>query len=205
MITIEEFKHYLKIPDVISEDETAFIRDCISSSVDEMNVFTNRVLVQLDSNLAISLTEMTEYYDGYGTNILYLNNHPVINFGTGENELMYLENDTEWKDILVAPDTIGNSVLVLSYGKLVLQKGYIFPEGIKNIKVKYKSGYTAATLPADLKRICYEFTARKFLNSSYGETSRIGIEYRDDSSGHRTRYRDRSVEESLRRYRRRVV
>lgn len=205
MITIEEFKHYLKIPDVIPEDETVFIKDCIYAAVGEMNIFTNRVLVQLDSDLTISLTEMTEYYDGYDTNILYLNNHPLINFGTGTNELMYLENDTEWKNILNPPDTIADSVLVLAYGKLVLQKGYIFPEGVKNIKVKYKSGYTAETLPPDLKRICYEFAAYKFFNSNYAETSRLGIEFRDDSSGNRVRYMRRETEGALRRYRRRVV
>ena len=205
MITIEEFKKYMKLSDAIPEDETQFIKQCIKAAVDEMNVYTNRRLVQLESDLSISLTEVTEYFDGYGTNILYLNNHPLVNFGSGTNELMYLENNTDWKDILQPPDTIANSVLVLSYGKLVLQKGYTFPEGKKNIKVKYKSGYTSETVPADLKRICYELTTEKFLNSMYCGESRLGIDYRDDVSGNRSKFFLLEYEKVLSRYRRRSL
>lgn len=205
MITVEEFKKYMKLPDSIPEDETEFIMQCIRASVDEMNVYTNRRLVQLESDLSISLTEATEYFDGYGTNILYVNNHPIINFGTGTNEMMYLENNTDWKDILEPPDTIANSVLVLAFGKLVLQKGYVFPAGIKNIKVKYKSGYTSETVPGDLKRICYELSAEKFLNSMYAGDSRLNIEYRDDSTGKKTKYRRWGYEVVLGRYRRRSL
>ena len=195
----------MKRPDVIPADETEFIKQCIKSAVDEMNVYTNRRLVQLESDLSISLTEVTEYFDGYGTNILYLNNHPLVNFGSGTNELMYLENNTDWKDILQPPDTISNSVLVLTYGKLVLQKGYTFPEGTKNIKVKYKSGYTSETVPPDLKRICYELSAAKFLNSMYSGESRLSIDYRDDTSGNRSRFLPLKYEPVLSRYRRRTL
>ena len=138
-------------------------------------------------------------------NILYLNNHPVIDFGEDrENSLMFLENNREWKSILRSPDTIEDSVLTLTFGKLVLLKNYVFPTGNKNIKITYLSGYSAETLPDDLKRVCYEKSSLKFLNSSFGPMSRLGIQFYDISN-QRTRFKEEDFEKVLKRYRRRVV
>ena len=206
MISVTEFLSYMKIGLPISDEMTAFIKDSIRASVDEMNTFTNRILVTLNASLEIIYTEKTEYYDGYGTSVLYLNNHPVIDFGSSKaNALQYLDENKEWKDLLTPPDTIENSIIILTYGKLVLMKDYIFPEGIKNIKVLYKSGYMPETLPADLKRICYEKTALKFMNSTFHTKARLGLQFYDDESGHRTRFKEEEFERVLKRYRRGVV
>jgi len=180
MITVSEFVNYMNIPVPITIDMEAFIKQCILASVDEMNVFTNRILVEMNPShdMTIIITEKTEYHSGYGTNILYLNNHPVIDFGEDrENSLMFLENNREWKSILRSPDTIEDSVLTLTFGKLVLLKNYVFPTGNKNIKITYLSGYYAETLPDDLKRVCYEKSSLKFLNSSFGPMSRLGMRF----------------------------
>lgn len=206
MITVAEFCNYMKIGLPITPEMTDFIEDCIRASVDEMNTFTNRILVSLNASLQIIYTEKTEYYDGYGTNVLYLNNHPVIDFGNSEaNALQYLDEQQYWKDLLTPPDTIENSIIIFTYGKLVLMKNYIFPQGIKNIKVLYKSGYMPETLPADLKRICYEKTAIKFMNSSFHTKARLGINLYDDELGHRTSLKEEEFERVLKRYRRGVV
>jgi hypothetical protein len=86
----------------------------------------------------------------------------------------------------------------------VLLKNYVFPAGTKNIKIVYTSGYSAETLPDDLKRVCYEKSALKFLNSSFGTVSRLGIQFYDISN-QRTRFKEEYFEPVLKRYRRRVV
>ena len=185
MITVSEFVKYMNIPTPISQDLEDFIKDCILSTVDEMNVSTNRILVEMNPShdMTIIITEKTEYYDGFNSKIIYLNNHPIVDFGeNSENSLKYLNNNREWVNILKEPDTIENSATVLTYGKLVLLKGYIFPTGTKNIKVVYRSGYSAETLPGDLKRVCYEKSGLKFLNSAFGIFQRLGLESYDFSN-----------------------
>jgi hypothetical protein len=206
MITVSEFTKYMNILVPISQEQENFIKDCILASVDEMNSFTNRRLVEMNPShdMTIIITEKTEYYDGFGSNIIYTKNYPVVELNPeSKNVLQYLKEENNWENIIKEPDTISNSVLVLDFGKIRLLKNYKFPSGIKNIKIKYKSGYDSATLPADLKRICYEKSGLKFLNSAFGSFQRLGIEY-TVVSGQKTKFIDliKQHEETLRRYRR---
>jgi hypothetical protein len=180
----------MNIPSPISNEMESFIKDCILGAVDEINSYTNRRIVEMNPNhdMTIIITEKTEYYDGYNTNILYLKNYPVVELNpNARNVLQYLKEDESWEDIIQPPDTIGNSVLLLDYGKLRLLKNYKFPEGTKNIKVIYKSGYSAENLPEDLKLVCFEKSGLKFLNSAYGNYQRLGIEFHD-LSNQRTKF-----------------
>lgn len=100
-----------------------------------------------------------------------------------KNSLLYLENNREGKNIFNPFDTIADSVLTLTFGKLVLLKNYIFIVGTKNIKISYTSGYSSETLPDDLKRVCYEKSALKFLNSSFEQKARLGVRGREFREG----------------------
>jgi len=209
MITVTEFLNYMNIPVPISLELENFIKDCILASVDEMNTFTNRQLVEMNPNhnMTIIITTKTEYYDGYDSNIIYTKNYPVVELSPeSRSALQYLKEESSWEDIIQPPDTIDNSVLVLDYGKIRLLKNYKFPAGIKNIKITYKSGYDSDTLPDDLKRICYEKSGLNFFNSAFGNYQRLGIEYYD-LSNQRTRFTDLSRKHNsvLQKYRRPTI
>jgi hypothetical protein len=209
MITVSEFTKYMNIPAPINLDLENYIKDCILASVDEMNTFTNRRLVEMNPShdMTIIITAKTEYYDGYDTNIIYTRNYPIVELEPGLMiELQYLKEDKEWQDIIKSPDTVANSLLVLEYGKIRLLKNYKFPQGIKNIKINYKSGFDSDTLPDDLKRVCYEKTALKFLNSAFGNFQRLGIESYEISN-QVTRFSNKEINhnEVLKRYRRPVI
>ena len=209
MITVSEFVKYMNIPPPISQDLENFIKDCILSSVDEMNVFTNRRLVEMNPShdMTIIITTKIEYYDGYDSNIIYTKNYPVVELDPEERSaLQFLKNDETWEDIINPPDTIQDSVLILDYGKIRLLKNYIFPSGIKNIKITYKSGYNAESLPEDLKRICYEKSGLRFLNSAYGVFQRLGLESYDFSN-QKLKFLDLTERhnEILKRYRRPTI
>jgi len=209
MITVNEFIKYMNIQTPISLEMENFIKDCILASVDEMNTFTNRQLVEMNSNhdMTIIITTKTEYYDGYESNIIYTKNYPVVELNPeSRSALQYLKDDQCWEDIIKSPDTIQNSVLVLDYGKIRLLKNYRFPAGIKNIKISYKSGYDSDTLPDDLKRVCYEKSGLNFLNSAFGGFQRLGIEFYD-LSNQRTRFVDLNLKHDkvLKKYRRPTI
>lgn len=209
MITVPEFITYMNIPVPISPELESIIKDCILASVDDMNTFTNRRLVEMNPShdMSIIITTKIEYYDGYDTNIIYTKNYPVVELDPeSTNVLQYLKNDESWEDIIKPPDTIENSLLILDYGKIRLLKNYKFPAGIKNIKITYKSGYDNITLPEDLKRVCYEKSGLKFLNSACGNFQRLGIESYE-SSNQVTKFinLDSRHNEALLKYRRPVI
>ncbi|HEY5122531.1 MAG TPA: hypothetical protein VIK14_02220 [Ignavibacteria bacterium] len=209
MITVPEFITYMNIPVPVSDDLTNLIKDCILASVDDMNTFTNRRLVEMNPShdMSIIITTKIEYYDGYDSNIIYTKNYPVVELDPeSRSVLQYLKNDESWEDIIKPPDTISNSLLILDFGKIRLLKNYKFPAGVKNIKITYKSGYDNATLPGDLKRVCYEKSGLKFLNSACGNFQRLGLEsYEISNQIMRLTNMYTSHNEVLKKYRRPVI
>jgi hypothetical protein len=126
----------MNIPVPVNDDLTNLIKDCILASVDDINTFTNRRLVEMNPNydMSIIITTKIEYYDGYDSNIIYTKNYPVVELDPeSRSVLQYLKNDESWEDIIKPPDTISNSLLILDFGKIRLLKNYKFPAGVKKI------------------------------------------------------------------------
>jgi len=55
MITVQDLKKYLNLPDEMPEGYDEILSMCIKASVSEMNIFTNRELVTLNDELEIIL------------------------------------------------------------------------------------------------------------------------------------------------------
>lgn len=208
MITLNEFTYYLGItyPDPMPEELKSLLRQCILASVEEMNKFTNRYLAILNPDTLQMLTESrTEYYDGNGNTDLYLNTYPVILIEDDSEVIKYLKDDnTGWENLIIPPDTISNTVVIMENGRIKLLKNYTFPKGIKNIMITYEAGYTSVTLPAELKIICYEKSAEKFWNSNYDLKSRLGISRKVAGENEWT-YKQKEHDKILLNYRRKVI
>lgn len=181
MISINELKTYLNLPDILPEGYEDILKHCILASVSEMNIYTNRDLVTLDDDLNIITPEKTEYHSGYGTNFIFTKNFPVIEIGNDPANIQFLNNDSEWKN-LIDGDTLEGKYYIIQPSVIKLTNGNIFPEGNKNIKLIYTPGYTSSSLPAILKNVCYEKSAMKFHYSNYENLSRLGISYKTISS-----------------------
>ena len=208
MITVDEFISYLSIntPERIPVQVISFMKQCILASVDEINRFTNRRLAVLDPvTLELQMNTRTEYYDGNGSADLFLDTFPVVFIEDTRASLMVLKQDnTGWENLLRDADTMSSTVLILDNGRIKLLNNYIFPQGVKNIRIKYNAGYTSETLPAELKIICYEKSQEKFRNGNFEEKSRLGIERLKTDAGEWL-FRQKEHEKILLYYRRKVI
>jgi len=84
--------------------------------------------------------EVTEYYNGDGTQKLYVSSWPIT------SSAFYVDND----------HTFGASTEI-TYDSLVDNEVYYtagFPVGVKNIKAVYTAGWAAGSIPADLRNAC---------------------------------------------------
>lgn len=208
MITVDEFISYLALnhPEGIPEKVILFMKQCILASVDEINRFTNRRLATPDPvTLELQMNPRTEYYDGNDSTDLFLDTFPIVFIEDTRESLKVLKQDkTGWENLLRDTDTVSNTVLILDNGRIKLLKNYIFPQGVKNIKIIYKAGYTAETLPAELKIICYEKSQEKFRNGNFEDKSRLGIERLKTDAGEWV-FRQKEHEKILLFYRRKVI
>lgn len=132
LVSLPDVKSYLKITDTADDSRIGWIIEAISR---ELNEETDRTLVQ---------TELTEYYDGDGTDRLFLHSYPVSAVAS-----VYIDGDHGF-----TADTLEDSDSYFAntdIGCLVHNTG-IWPRGHRNIKVTYTAGYTQASVPKDLKR-----------------------------------------------------
>lgn len=129
MLTLTEFKRFLAI-DITNTSKDDLLQDCISSAVKEMEALTNRRLDDCD---------LEETFDGKGSVFAYLSQYPV----TEITKLQVSSNDG-FTDLIKAPDTISDTVLLLNAGKICLLKNYVFPECESSILAAYRAGYMTA-------------------------------------------------------------
>ena len=143
LISLEDFKAYLSndVNDEIRNDTTNdndFER-IINAVSHFFNGKTGRKLLY---------RENTEYYDGNGKNILYLDNWPVVS--TPATIALYSDPDREYGD-----DTKIAAAGIIIYparGKIRLDGAY-FATGAQATKVVYTAGYVISgtvTIPWDL-------------------------------------------------------
>lgn len=135
-----------------------FLQSSVDQAISAVNQYCNR---------DFRVGEYTEYFRPID-NVIHVSNYPL----NSVSEIESLdESDNTYEDIITAPDTIADSILInSSKGRLQLLKDYTFPE--KQIRITYNGGYTTA--PAEIKGICLEMAALYHANAAAGQ-GRLGL------------------------------
>lgn len=157
IISTSEYKTYAGITD--SSLDTV-IGNAITSAQADLESYCGRTFDQT------SYTD--EKYDGTGTPYLTLNNAPVTTLTSvgiiydGNTETIAATDyrlDANTGRIARIDSSYGR-VVVDDFGEIVTRQWSWwpkFPRGFRNVVVTYVAGYTALTMPADLKQIMYEY------------------------------------------------
>lgn len=124
--------------------------------------FCDRIIEDVGSDL-------TEYYDGTGTNTLTLKAYPI----TAWTSISYLSSVASSVASYTAYAT-DEYYYVADTGKVIRYSGIdyafldspnediVWPCGPANIKVVYRGGYTTSTVPGDMKEAIYDLIGMLF-------------------------------------------
>lgn len=144
MIAVSDIKAFLNIT---TTDKDSFFETCRIDAISQANSFCNR---KLDYQL------LTEYYNGNGKDIIYLDNFPVESVSSIE----YYDTTTEtFITLFDTGDSVADIFLDETQGKIKLKKGYTFPEGENNIRIVYYAGYKATKTSYTISNIASRITA----------------------------------------------
>ncbi|MEW6006121.1 MAG: head-tail connector protein [Stygiobacter sp.] len=166
MITLEEYKRYLKIQNITYDEELQNIINAVETKVEQ---FLNRNLLAQD---------YVEYYDGSGSELLILRNIPVNSVSKieyYEGRINNVDIWTEWTQ-----DNQYSRLLIPKEKHGIILEGGIFIKGIQNFRITYNAGYT--TLPYDINLACKELVKIALDNSPLGK-SYLGVTAISDNTG----------------------
>ena len=148
--------------------DDAITQTLITKASTWANNYTSRILAQ---------QTFTEYYDGDGSNLLFLNNYPISSITTIHQDI-----DREFGD-----DTLEDSTDYFTYAdnRKLVGDGIAWDIGRQTIKVVYVAGYEIGSVPEDLVNVITmlvdfwfkEYDAHRFgVTSTGSETNRITYE-----------------------------
>jgi hypothetical protein len=144
--------------------------------IDIINHVSNRIESYCDRHF-ISRGELTEYYDGNGTNKLFTRYYPITAVSN-----IYSDTDWAWgSDTEITSDyyRIGQN------SRYILLKNDNFEEDYQNIKVIYTAGYTdRSSLPDDLRHACLLHVYRIY--QKYWKNADVAVSDVSDDSGGRS-------------------
>lgn len=166
MITLEEYKRYLKIQNITYDEELQNIINAVETKVEQ---FLNRNLLAQN---------YVEYYDGSGSELLILRNIPVNSITKieyYEGRVNNVDVWTEWTQ-----DNQYSRLLIPKEKHGIILEGGIFIKGIQNFRITYNAGYT--TLPYDINLACKELVKIALDNSPLGK-SYLGVTAISDNTG----------------------
>jgi hypothetical protein len=155
LISLTDLKAYLS-----ADTGDEFLTD--TSTDNELERIINSASLYANRYTGVDLLsrEHTEYYDGDGSNTLFLDNFPVT---TAVADIdLWIDTDREYED----DDKIetGDIILYSSTGKIVLEDT-VFSRAPQSVKITYTAGYSLANVPADLayaiKLICAAMWKKK--------------------------------------------
>ncbi len=142
LLTLAELKSFLAqdasdefLTDTLQDNELEYIINAVGKF---FNTYSRRKLVS---------AARTEYFDGDGSDTLYLSAYPITS--TVSTISVYVDTDREYP----ASSKIGSDALVIyaDLGKVRLTDT-VFSEGAQSVKVAWTGGYTVgSTVPPDLR------------------------------------------------------
>lgn len=160
LIALSDAKAYLGVDDNIDDSELTVVVDAVNDFCDH---YTDRKL---------AATDLVEYYDGSGLDVVPLKNYPV---NSDESTIaVYIDSSRLWPE----DSKVAGAYLAIrkDRGLLYYINGF-FARGRQNVKVSYNAGYPAASVPNDLILAALEMTAymwQRKMNKSWGITSTSG-------------------------------
>jgi hypothetical protein len=136
-----EVKNFLNIA---ASDNTIdnLIHDLINRVSSIFEKYCNKTFLQAD---------YTEYYDGEGSAMLFLDKYPVQSVDS-------IYDDVSWQ---WGSDTkLDSAYYRIADEKIIVYNYGTFSKGTQNIKITYNAGFTS--VPYDLKQACVEEVGRIF-------------------------------------------
>lgn len=134
LITLKDFKIFLGIPDD-TDTEDVRLTPFLAAAVADCQTHIQRKL---------SLVTVAEIFDGDGESVRYVRNCHIASAPTID-----WFNGVQW--VTDYPGTYNLSFSWNESGRVRFTNGGCFLEGIENWRVNYSTGYSAATIPDDLK------------------------------------------------------
>jgi hypothetical protein len=140
LVSLADLKAYLS-----ADTGDEFLTD--TSTDNELERLINSASLYANNYTGVALLSRshTEYHDGDGSQVLFLDNFPVT---STESEIaLYIDSDREY----AAGDRIPASSIILypNTGKLMVEDHY-FERAPRSVKITYTAGYALASVPADL-------------------------------------------------------
>lgn len=167
-LNIYDTKNWLEIAMTV-ETYDARIEMFISQVCDQFNRYTKRLLVARD---------LTDYYTGDGTNVLYLDQYPVNSITS-----LHIDAERAYGDstLIAAADY----ALYTKSGQITLDSS-TFSSSAKAVKVVYNAGYTltdTATLPLDLKQAALNQIKYYFNRWKHNREGVSSLNFQGESEG----------------------
>ena len=172
LIVLADFKAFIHMSETYDD---VLLQNMLNA--EELNVANNRIHQSLEQ------ATTTEYHDGDRTNTIILNNGLVTAVASVKTDD---DGDGVFENTLDTDDYVW-----YENGMIQLRAGW-FQAQHKLIEVVYTHGYTAGTLPTDLKN-----TLMKIISNTYHKSLRV-IE--DEGTG--AIFSQKEIEDGLKKYRR---
>jgi len=150
IITNADVKSFLNIS--VTDDDTL-----IDDIITRIEAYIQNVYCQRK----FEAQDLTEYYDGDGTDTLLLDNYPIVSITS-----IHDDPDREYN----SDDLIDSDDIIIYPGKgIIVLDGTTFDKSKKNIKVVYRAGYgdgeDEIAMPNDLKMAFIKLAASEYLKS----------------------------------------
>lgn len=134
LVTVEKCREFLNLED---DNESSHVEDLIDYVSAFIETYTKRTFLTATH---------TDYFDGNGTDTLFLNQRPVSSITS-----IHIDDGRSFG----ASTQISSSAIVLYDDEgYVRLDGDIFSRGIRNIKVIYVAGYSQSSIPPDVQFAC---------------------------------------------------
>lgn len=138
LTTLTKVKNYLGIS---GTDEDTLLNELISGASGAIENFCNRILGE---------ATYTEHHDGRGKSSVVLKQFPVVSVTSVHDDI---DRDFEVGDLVDADNYIVDMVA----GMVMLKSNATFADGILNVKVVYRAGYS--TIPESVDLACQIWVA----------------------------------------------
>ena len=145
LVSLDEMKRYMKIPPP-GTDELDVLADLINDASAWASSYTGRNFLQAN---------YTEFYDGDGSNMLILNNYPVVSLTSINDDPARVFGASSNIDISIQVQIRKDSGVVRLWT-------YAFNQGSGNVKVVYSAGYPLASVPYDLRLAVKKIVAHQY-------------------------------------------
>jgi hypothetical protein len=148
LTTLAHVKEFLGIPTATTTDDT-FLQNVITRISDD---------IEKECGRTFHASDLTEYYNGDGTDTLVLKNFPI-------NSIASIHDDT---DRVYGSDSLISASDYIFYSDegMIQLDGLTFMKGLRNVKVVYNAGYS--TIPTDLEKACIQRVCADYLEAKGG-------------------------------------